>query len=151
MPFSNLPMSGLFLLFLLFFMLVGLYPVWKRVAAKTRKFFKGIDSSPLADSGVLKTIEPSGSVVHRFVGQLNNYELLVFRYLAPRAAKGLSSQRVRVGLHLERKNVTHALKALLNRGLIRVAVTRFFGVRFFLSEQGQIYAAEQDLISRTKG
>jgi hypothetical protein len=149
MPFSDLPMSGLFLLFLLFFMLVGLYPAWKRVAAKTRKLLKGMDKLPLVDSGLSKTVDP-GHKVNRFVGQLNNYELLVFRYLAPRAAKGLSSQLMRAGLHLERKNVTHALKSLLNRGLIRVAVTRFFGVRFFLSEKGRIYAAEQDLIPRTR-
>ncbi len=151
MPFSDLPMAGLFLLFLLSFMLVGLYPAWKRIAAKILKLLKSIDRSPLAASGVLKTSEPSGSAVRQFVGQLNNYELLVFRYLAPRAAKGLSSRRVRAGLHLERNNVTQALKSLLRRGLIRVAVTRFFGVRFYLSEQGQIYAAEQDLIPRTKG
>jgi len=45
----DLPQHILFLIFLLFFVVAGIYPAWKKLAAEIRKILKKAEQSPAMD------------------------------------------------------------------------------------------------------
>lgn len=145
MLLSELPLSILFLFFLLLFILIGLYPAWKRVAAKIRRL-KGHGKLDRPATERFRSDRASTFVRAQATSRLNIHEMIVFRQLAHSSAKGLTRKQIGTDLHLEPVNVNQALKSLSRRGLVSVAVNPLFRVRFYLSEKGYRYAGEQDFI-----
>jgi hypothetical protein len=147
MPLADLPLSLLFLLFLLIFVLIGLYPAWKKSAARIRQILKSLESSPKVDAGTFRTVQTARHSGRRTLsGPLNSYEVLVFRRLARSEREGCSRKQLGADLHLMPANIKQALQSLSRRGLVEFAVTQLLGIRFYLSEKGRIYAIKQDII-----
>ncbi len=145
MPFSELPLSVLFLFFLLLFSLIGLYPAWQRMADRIRQWLKPRDTAQQNAGLSLKrpaSIAAKGDVARH----LDSYEVMILRRLARAGAKGLSRKQLEAELYLGAGNVKRALQSLHDRGLIGVRVTQLFGLRFSLSEKGLAYAVGQDFI-----
>ena len=148
MPLTDLPMSSLFLLFLLIFLVLGNYPAWKKGAVKLRQFLENRKPSKKLDPKLFKTVSRQRSSEPQASGrQLNSYETLVFRRLAQTEPKGLSRRQLSADLHLGGANIKEALSSLGRRGLIMVSVTPLLSIRFSLSEKGRKYAHEQGILA----
>ncbi len=144
MPFADLPLSVLFLFFLLLFMLIGLYPAWKKGVVKIRQILKSLEPPHKVATEMFKTDQAARpSVCQTPTVQLNSYETLVFRRLAQ--SEGFSRKQLAADLHLAPASIQQTLQSLNRRGLVQVVMTQLLGIRFSLSEKGRIYAVEQDL------
>ncbi len=146
MPLADLPLSVLFLLFLLIFVLVGLYPAWKTVAMKISGLIRRHGQSDKPGIVRLQGSRTTGFAVQPRRPGLSSYEALVFKRLAQSGSKGISSKQIAADLHLRAVHVKQALKSLHGRGLIHVFITQMLSVRFSLSEKGHAFAVEQDFI-----
>lgn len=145
MPLSELPMSILFLLFLGLFVLVGLYPAWKRTATKLKRLMR-----ERTGEGVFMDDMGSGEE-EVFSGQaafaaLDDFEIMVLRRLAQNGDKGLTVRQLDADLFLGKETVTGALQGLMKKGLVFVAISPLFRFRFYLSEPGRAYAIEHEFI-----
>lgn len=149
MPLGDLPLPVQFLLFLLVFVLIGLYPAWKRSAAKIRRhLLRRAEAPPRAQLGFSELL-PAAS------GQydskpLDSYEILILRRLAQAGTGGLSRRQLGRVLFLDAANVRRTLQALHNRGLLEITVGQLLGVRFALSAKGRDCAIAQDFIPRVR-
>lgn len=146
MRLTEIPLSVLFVVFLLVFSLVGLYPAWKGVATKMRRFISSRDKSERLVAGRLKGVAMSRFDGRKPTSPLNSYEVLVFRRLVQGDDRGLSRKQLRADLHLGDANVKQSLQSLQTRGLISIAPPHLLSIRFSLSEKGHAYAVEQDLM-----
>lgn len=144
MPFSELPLSVLVTLFLVLFVLVGVYPALKRTADKIRQLRHTAARArqPLA---VRREELHAELYAEKTDGPLNDFEVLVLQRFA-RSPKALSPKQVNAGLLFREENLHRALRMLRRRGLIRLTVTPLGGRRFNLSEAGRRYAMEQGYI-----
>ena len=146
MPLSELPMAAMVALFLTVFVLIGIYPALKRIAAE---LCKQLDSAaPSRDPfaallGHLRA-EPHAGSAHS--GELNDYEIIVLRRIAQAGGKPLSRKPVNAPLLFTDGSLDKALLALPRRSLIQVQLSSLFGQRFVLSDAGRRYAAEQGYI-----
>ena len=143
MPFSDLPLAVLVALYLVVFILIGIYPALKRTAERIRKLvYSGAQSK--------KPVVASIRDVHAEIftdrpdsRQLNDFEIIVIRRLAQAGDKDLSRKQVNAPLLLGTAILHKTLKSLYRRGLIHVKVSKWLGQRFSLSETGRRYAIEQ--------
>ena len=148
MPLNDLPLSLPFILFLLLFVLIGIYPAWKRTLEKIRARLKAASRDAPLD---LEQDSPRSrrKQVEQFAElQLNDFEILILWQLAQSGTKGLSRKQLRSKLLLEPPVLRKALEALLHRGMVEVTITSFFGLRFYLSKRGRNYAVQQGYISQ---
>ena len=145
-PLSDLPMSILFLFFLVIFLLVGLYPAWKRFSSKIRMALKGHgrDGREYVGSYINQQVEVSG--VQESDSQLDDFEIMVIRKLAQSDSNGLTRKQVDADLFLGKETVNSAMQSLMRRGFVYVAISPLFRIRFYLTEQGRIYAFEHEFI-----
>ena len=148
MPLSELPMPVMFMVFLLLFMLVGIYPAWKRTAAKIREFIKNHAKAGGLSAGDLDAGQSDRLVSQPLTSPLNDFEIMVLRRLAQDGAKGLTRKQIDADLFLGLETVKEALQSLLRRGLIHVAMTILLSVRFYLTEEGHAYALDHEFIPR---
>ncbi len=147
MPLSELPLPVLVLIFLSVFVLIGLYPAWQRLAAKIRKYLERIGGSEGPFGGGLEGRQEA-SPAQQTTSQLNDFEMLVLWRLSQNGNKGLSRKQINANLHLESANLHAALESLAHRGMVRVAITSLFGIRFYLSEKGRSYSIELGFIPK---
>ncbi len=147
MPLSDLPMSVLFIFFLMFFVLIGIYPAWKRSAAKIRKFLEEQTKSlePLTELFEQPQAEPP-LAAQPMAQSLNDFETLVLWQLSQTSGKALSRRQLNETLHLESTTLKQTLESLSQKKLVRVAISSFFGIRFSLSETGHAYAVAKGYI-----
>lgn len=147
MPLSDLPQPILFIIFLALFVLSGLYPAWKKLAAIIRKTLKQIEQPEKTATNIYAE---APSTAHKPPAdlQLNDFELFILNRLAQSYGKSLTRKQINAGLHLEPQIVKTSLKSLLNKGLIYLQISSLFSLRYSLSETGHQYALEQGLITR---
>ncbi len=151
MLLSDLPLSFLFLFFLLIFVLIGLYPAWQRTAAKIRKHLQasGKPQEPLPEP--FKSEQTAIFSGQQTTLALNDFEIFVLKRLAQNGGKALSRKQINADLHLEPAILSTTLESLRRRRLIQIAMTPLLGIRFYLSENGRDYAIEQGFIPGTRG
>lgn len=149
MPLSDLPISILFLFFLSLFILIGIYPAWKRSAAKFRKLLavQTRAAEPLTESFSSAPAETGKEQPSSL--QLEDFETLVLWRLIQNS-KPLSRKKINNALHLEPEILKQALDSLAKKNLVHVAITSFFGIRFYLSETGHAYAVKQGYIPQVQ-
>lgn len=146
MPFRELPLSVLVTLFLVLFLLVGIYPALKRTADRIRQLRRTAARArqPLA---VRREELHAELYAEQTDGPLNDFEALVLQRFA-RSGKALSPKQLNATLLFQQENLHRALRMLRRRGLIRLTVNPLGGRRFALSETGLRYAMEQGYIVR---
>lgn len=145
--FSEMPLSVMFVLFLLFFVLVGIYPLWKQAGVKYRRLRATRarrSTGPVAPHVVRE--QPQFDAT-----QLSTYEYFVLRRLAQSPHKGLSHRRLAAELHFNPAMVRRALRSLARRGMISLGFSLLPGARFMLSEAGRRHAQEQGYIVHLGG
>jgi len=146
-PSADLPMAIMFILFLMLFVAIGIYPAWKRTAVRLRNFLRTREQllrpgvGPLAEPE--EEPEPSTFELRRQALQLNDFEIFVLRRLAQAGAGGLSSRQLQAELHFDPPLVRKTLDSLLERGLVQEALPTLLGRRFHLSARGRDFAAGQ--------
>lgn len=151
MPLSDLPMSVLFLLFLLLFLLIGLYPAWRRTAVKIRRLFRGGGLGrglEVDDFEADQEILPDGQTSY---APMSDFEVMVLRRIAQDAGRGVTRKQIDADLFLGKETVMEALRALMRRGLVDIVVSPLFSIKFYLSEQGRRYAIENEFIANIHG
>lgn len=136
------------MVFLLLFMLVGIYPAWKRTSAKIREFIQKHAKPGGLSAGDLDAGQSAMFVSQPLTSPLDDFEIMVLRRLAQNGAKGLTRKQIDADLFLGLETVKEALQSLLHRGLIHVAMTILLSVRFYLSEEGHAYALDHEFIPR---
>ena len=144
MPFSELPRPTQVILFLILFVLVGIYPALKRTADKVRKLRRTAAKArqPLA----VRREELHAELFARPAeGPLTDFERIVLQRFS-RSSKPLSLKQVNAPLLFGRDNLHRTLRLLQRRGLIRMTVSPLTGRRFMLTEAGRRYALEQGYI-----
>ncbi len=146
MPFSDLPLSVLFLIFLWIFLLIGFIPVWKRARAKMRRLRKqaGRFDDPGSDHWQDRDLTRTSGEVSG--GRLNDYENMMLRRLAQAGGRGLSRKKLRAELFMDQATFAATLESLGKRGLVGIGLTVWRGVRFQLSRRGHDYAVEQGFV-----
>lgn len=145
---ADLPESVLFLIFLLFFLVAGIYPVWQKAAPKIREFFKQQSESAGHSSVRFPGTQTPTFERAQLSQNLTDYDLFVFRALAQAGKKGLSRKQIATQLHLEPMMIRAALGALNRRHLVRMSIKYSILVRFHLSPQGYELALEQGVVPR---
>jgi DNA-binding MarR family transcriptional regulator len=145
-PLSDLPESIQFIAFLLIFVLIGVYPAWKKTAAMIRKALQKAAKQEQADTIQMADDLFEPSIDQHLDAQLNDFEIFIIRRLAQNSKKGLSRRKINAALHLEPATLKTALNSLLRRGLIHMSVSYFFGIRYHLSATGHDYAIDQGFI-----
>ncbi len=143
----DLPLSVQILFFLLLFLLVGIYPAWKRTAAKIKKILKRGEKGG-GDS--LGEVETERSIGQPLSSPLDDFEIMVLRRLAQAGDKGLTRKQLDGALFLGKKRVNTSLQTLMQRGLVSLAISPLLRFRFYLTASGRAYAIEQEFIPRIR-
>jgi len=146
MPLSDLPQSILFTIFLLLFVLIGVYPTWKKTAALLRRALQKNEQA--ADSDILTTSSEQAGfhADQHHAAQLNDFETFILHRLAQNSSKALSRRQINAELHLEPQMLKPALESLLQRGLLRMSIGFIGGTRYYLTASGYNYAIDQGFI-----
>lgn len=145
MPLSDAALSDLVTLFLVVFVLIGLHPALKRTASKLKRM--------LDDAADRQKLTPGITNLHMsiFNGSssmrtMNDYEIFVMRRLAQARGKSLSRRQINETLLFGDAVLDKAMQSLMDRGMMRISISRFPGMRFGLTEAGRRYALEQGYI-----
>jgi len=141
---ADLTNPVLFAIFLLLFVLLGIYPAWKRTANRVRRLLNDQKNQPEpgVNSKPLPTITAAKSL------NLNDFEIFIVRQLALSGGQGLSRRQLVEQLHFDPALVKRTLASLINRGLIGIGLPTLFGFRFTLSAAGHAYATAQGYFPR---
>ncbi len=148
MPLSDLPMSVLFVIFLLGFLLLGIYPAWKRTAEKARRLLEKHSGSLEPLTELFDPAPPTEKPLKPLRQEIDDFENLLLWRLSQPPIKGLSRKQLRESLHLESSALRAALESLSRKGLVHIRISPLFGFRFSLSETGYAYAVEQGYITQ---
>ena len=151
MPLSELPMAFLVGLFLTIFVLIGIYPAFKRGATSLRKFIhaKTPEKDPLGQ--LLEKVHADIFKSPRPTGPLNDFEIIVLRRIALAKGRPLSRKQVNEPLLFGEQVLRKTLHSLFQRGLIQLKASSILGKRFVLSEAGRKYALAQGYLIELRG
>lgn len=146
MPFSDIPVSVLVVLFLTIFVLIGIHPFIQKSMVQLRKFLDAADKPQEMFSSLIKDVHKETFPEHLTMGPLNDFEIIVLRRIAQAGKKPLSSKQINESLLFGDVILTKTLKSLYRRGYLNLRVSTFIGRRFVLSDAGHRYAMEQGYI-----
>ena len=146
MPFSEVPLAVLFVLFLAAFVLIGIYPAFKRTLRRIRKQLDSAAQANQPMAALLDNIHADLFTGPATAGPLNDFEIIVLRRLARVDSKTLSRKQLNASLHFGEKTLQRTLHSLNRRGLVQLKISFFPRPRFALSEAGRAYAIEQGYI-----
>jgi len=141
-------MAILFLVFLLVFVLVGIYPAFQRTAAKIRRFIKAHEKPVWTRIDILQNTQPTTYELPLQNLTLHEFEIFILRRLAQAGRKGLTRKQINADLHFEPEVVKNTLASLKGKRLIQVVMNVRPGMYFGLSEQGRRFAFEQGYLPR---
>lgn len=148
MPFSELPLSVLVFLFLVAFVVVGIYPALKRAVSQIRRQLQAAAQAKEPMAELFKRMQATANDEVTNTGPLNDFEIIMLRRLARAEGKALSRRQVNAPLLFSEESLDRTLRSLNRRGLVHMKVSPLFRQQFSLSEAGRRYAIEQDYIVR---
>lgn len=132
MPADDPSLTIAFVLFLVAFVLIGIYPAWQRTAWKLRNYMNPLDNSAANEQAL---------------ASLDEVEFLLLQRLARFPGKNPSAKHLAMELHLNSALVEQTLDALGSKGLVRFYRPYLASKRYKLSAKGRVYAIEQGFIS----
>ncbi len=143
MPSIDVPMTIMFVVFLVFFLGGFLYPAWKSRAAKLRGLLRPRRAPRRPAVGAVDEPLPTTFETPRQRLQLNDFDVFILRRLALAGSWGFSRRQLQAELHFSPGLTRKTLASLQERGLIRVVMPLGFASRFQLSARGRDFAIEQ--------
>ena len=146
MPFPDLHLSIPFIIFLLMFIVLGIYPVWKKTTSMIGKALKGMEQSEAA-ANVQFQEQPNTAAAPHTNPELTDFESFVLCQLAQNQPKSLTRKKLNSNLHLEPVDLKSALRSLADQGLIYMEISSLFRFRYRLSDSGYQYAIERGFIA----
>jgi len=145
-PFSEVPLTILFILFLATFVLIGIYPAFKRTMIRIRKRLDSATQANQPMAALLDNVHADLFTGPSTTGPLNDFEIIVLRRLAQAGGRALSRKQVNASLHFGDKTLQKTLRSLNRRGLLQLKISFLPWPRFVLSEAGHNYAVGQGYI-----
>jgi DNA-binding MarR family transcriptional regulator len=150
MPLSDFPLSAQVVLFLVIFVLIGVYPFIKKSMAMLRKLLEAGDKPQHISAAQTRNIHQALFSEQLTSGPLNDFEIIVLRRIAQAGGKSMSRKQINEELLFGDAVLSKTLKSLYRRGYLNLRVSKFMGVRFVLSESGRRYAQEQGYIVKLR-
>jgi len=150
MPIADLPMALMFLIFLLLFVVIGIYPAFQRAGRRLRRFIREHEKLVWSQVEVLSSAQPTSFETPHQVVSLNDFEIFILRRLAQAGGKGLTRRQINADLHFDPVIVKSALAALIERGLVQVALPLPLRLRYGLSPEGREFAIDQGYLPRLR-
>ena len=141
---NDLPMSMLFLIFLILFVLLGSTPVLSRITT----LFNALLRNPQGWKwgGVEELLKEQEQPVYSAdSSRLNDYEIIVLRKLAMGGHKNFTRKALANALYFQPATITRTLTSLRRRGLV-VRTKALLGERFSLTVAGREYCVAQDMV-----
>ena len=148
MPIADLPMALMFLIFLLLFVVIGIYPAFQRGARHLRRFIRERQRQVWSQIEVLSNAQPTSFETPQQAVTLNDFEIFVLRRLAQARGKGLTRLQINADLHFDPVIVKSALASLIERGLVQIALPFLFRLRYGLTSRGEAFAIEQGYLPK---
>lgn len=139
-PFPDLPLSTLFLLFLMLFLLIGNSPALHR-------WLDRITGMARREGGTEGEEEPEEEPMG-VNDRMKAFEAIIFQQLALAGEKGLSPASLAGALHFDRPAVEEALDTLEIQGMVERG--GLLGRRFHLSPKGRDRAVQEGIIPQTR-
>jgi hypothetical protein len=139
-PLSDLPLSTLFLLFLMLFLLIGNSPALHR-------WLDRITGMARREGGTEAEKEPEEEPMGEN-DRMKGFEAIIFQQLALAGEKGLSPATLAGALHFDRPPVEEALASLEIQGMIERG--GLLGRRYHLSPKGRERAVQEGIIPQTR-
>jgi DNA-binding MarR family transcriptional regulator len=146
MPLSDIPLDAQVILFLVIFVLIGIYPFIKKSMAQLRKLMDAADKPQKMFSSLIKDVHQEVFAEQLTSGPLNDFEIIVLRRIAQAGGKSMSRKQINEALLFGDAVLTRTLQSLYRRGYLNLRISKFMGKRFILSESGRRYAMEQGYI-----
>ena len=146
MPLSDIPLSAQVILFLVVFVLIGIYPFIKKTMVQLRKLMDAADNPQKMFRSRIKDVHQDVFAEQTTSGPLNDFEIIVLRRIAQAGGKALSRKQINESLLFGDAVLIRTLRSLYRRGYLNLRVSKFMGKRFILSETGRRYAVEQGYI-----
>ena len=140
----------LFIVFLMFFLAVGITPSWTRTAAKLRGLLQRRRALRQPGIGTVEAPAPTTYETPRQTLQLNDFDIFILRRLAQASPRGLSRRQLQAALHFTPPLVQSALAALQERGLVQMAAPIGLARRFRLSARGRDFAVAQGYLPQLR-
>ena len=150
MPLSDFPLSAQVILFLVIFVLIGIYPFIKKSMAQLRKLIDAVDNPQKMFASRIKNVHQDVFTEQLTSGPLNDFEVIVLRRIAQAGGKAMSRKQINEPLLFGDAVLTRTLQSLYRRGYLNLRISKFMGKRFILSEPGRRYAMEQGYIVSLK-
>ena len=146
MPLSDIPLDAQVILFLVIFVLIGIYPFIKKSMAQLRKLMDAADKPQKMFGSLIKDVHQEVFAEQLTSGPLNDFEIIVLRRIAQAGGKSMSRKQINEALLFGDAVLTRTLQSLYRRGYLNLRISKFMGKRFILSESGRRYAMEQGYI-----
>jgi len=140
-PSADLSTAILFILFLMLFVAIGIFPAWKRTAGRLRDLLARRAQPGQLDADAAEVPAPILSGGEGESLRLDDFDIFVLRRLAQAGGQGLSRRQLQAALHFELPLIGKTLASLQQRGLVEVVMPFGFGSRFCLSARGRAFAA----------
>jgi hypothetical protein len=145
-PLSDIPLSSLVVIFLAIFILIGIYPAFKRNALKIRKLLEDKTRSGEPFASMRDNAHAEIFTDYPSSEPMNDFEIIVLRRIAMARGKALSRKQINEPLLFGDAVLGRTLRSLYRRRMISLRISKFIGQRFVLSEAGRRYALEQGYI-----
>ena len=146
MPLSDIPLDAQVILFLVIFVLIGIYPFIKKSMAQLRKLMDAADKPQKMFGSLIKDVHQEVFAEQLTSGPLNDFEIIVLRRIAQAGGKSMSRKQINEALLFGDAVLTRTLQSLYRRGYLNLRISKFMGKRFILSESGRRYAMEQGYV-----
>lgn len=143
MPIADLTLALMFVIFLALFVIIGIYPSFKRGASRIRSYIHQQEKQSWTGVEVLKNAQQSSFTTPQQLLRLNDFEIFVLRRLAQAGGKGLTRRQLQDDLHFDPVIIRDALASLSDQGLVQAEFLSLFRIRFGLSVRGREFAVEQ--------
>lgn len=143
MPETDAPLSELFTLFLMVFVLIGLQPALQKGAKKLSQMLEMAADKREHLAPSEKEVHAAVFVEHQGTYALNDFEIIVLQRLSRFGNKAVSASEINETLLFGDAVFKKTLWSLHRRGLISLRVSKMLGPRFMLSASGRRYALDQ--------
>ena len=137
------PISDLFVLFLVMFVLMGLTPLFDKFFTRIYKYLQTRGQLESFDRGRGRENQENEPPVSDREPELYDFDVIILRSLARAGWSGLSEKKIADKLHLEPAFVRQRLLSLQAGGLVLSLNLAILGSRFNLSGKGREYAKRQ--------
>lgn len=147
-PEQTMPL--IFTLFLLLFMLIGIYPSVKKGLVKAKRFLQSHQATHRILADIPAIDQDEHSPWYDDSPQLDEYEVFALRVIAGGGRSGVTLKALVDHLQIAPGHLEAVLKRLVTKGMIFPLETVIAGTYFVLTREGRAYAIQQGFLPPVK-